>query len=91
MRVSYILVVALMCVIIAFFYGRTVGVDSCKAKQQKAVDDALKEESELIEQLQSKPTKTIEKTRTVYVEKDPSGCADTAVPDGMLQELRRQD
>ena len=89
MRLSYILFVALMCIIIAFFYGRTVGIDSCTAEQQEAVDDALKEQSELIEQLQNKPSKTIEKTRTVYVEKDATGCADTAIPDGMLKELRR--
>lgn len=44
--------------------------------------DELEKEKAVIQ------SETKEKVRTVYVEADPTGCADTAIPNGLLRSLR---
>lgn len=70
------------------WFGYDYGVKSTRADMQAQIDSTLEEQSKLIEQLQAQKPVVREKVRTIYVEKDDTGCADTAIPDGVLSQLK---
>lgn len=76
----------------AWFEGRSAGVAAeriAAASKLTAAEQEYRERANhLEEQLQAARNETKVKVRTVYRVKDDTGCADTAAPSGVLDQLR---
>ena len=74
-----------------FIGGYALGVKHTEAEYNEQLLEARAYQDKLITKLDAAARKiTKRKTadvKTIYVEKDPTGCADTAVPDGMLEAI----
>lgn len=77
---------------LAWYHGNRHGRESVEARYRAELEEHAARADALAVQivlLQTEAKKaTGQKVRTIYVEKDPTGCADTAVPTGMLDTLR---
>ncbi len=76
---------------IAWMHGYSTGGNKCEAEYKAAQEKANKRQDELIQELEDARQNTREKVRTVYVEKDASGCDNTDIPDGVFSELSSED
>ena len=76
-----------------WIYG--LGYSSCEADHLKAVESARQDQSELADkadrEIKVERGKSEARVRTIYVEKDATGCADSAPPIGVLNSLRDSD
>lgn len=86
---SLLLVVALGGI---WWHGYTTGQARAEAAQLRAIEVLRDRAATLADELEvARGERKIEyrdRIRTVYREPDPSGCADVAVPDGVLRALR---
>lgn len=73
------------------FYGYDLGVkvtNAGYAEAAKKEKEKSKESADIIGKANAQRNKdTAVKVRTIYVEKDSTGCLDTAIPAGLLQQL----
>jgi hypothetical protein len=74
----------------AWFNGHTNGYDSAKREQQDINEKVLKRQDKLISELETakREAATKQKVKNVYITQDPTGCADSVIPDGLLQSIR---
>jgi len=77
------------------FWVYSLGYSSCEADHLKAAEAARQAQSELADkadkEIKVERSKSEARIRTIYVEKDASGCADSALPVGVLNSLRDSD
>lgn len=75
-----------------WYSGFKYGVYHVEAKQARLIEDYRKATDILAVELQRRQQllkdENGNKVRTVYVEKDATGCTDTTVPTGVLDALR---
>ena len=75
----------------AFKYGVTYGTNAEKAKAADTIARYQNKQAELTEQLEEARKQTRieyrERVKVIRETPDPSGCADTAIPGGILQQL----
>lgn len=75
-----------------WFAGERHGRLSCEAAQNKAANEIAQSYADQADELRASKTErevvTREKVRTIYVEKDPTGCADHRGLDSVLDSLR---
>lgn len=72
-------------------HGNMTGRDWCEDEHKQAQIEAIEDAEKAISKLPDLRQETRERVRTIYVEKDDSGCADAAIPDRVLQQLQRKD
>ena len=76
----------------AWMHGRSAGVEAervAAASRLTAAEQEYRDRAnELESQLATARAETKVKVRTIYREVDPTGCADTTAPSGMLDQLR---
>lgn len=87
--IKYAIPVALIA--LSGWLGYDYGVKSTHAEHQDKINDQLAEQDRLISELKSRKTEVRTRVREVYIEKDDSGCADAAIPDGVLRKIRGED
>ncbi len=72
--------------------GFNKGVDRCEAAYQKQIEKFEAHQREVGDELdrvkRHRDRLLRERTGQVYTTPDPSGCADLAVPDGLLEVIR---
>jgi hypothetical protein len=75
----------------SWWHGYQTGKDRERAAMSAALDKARQTQAKLADELEAeKQRKRIEyrdRIRTVYREPDPSGCADVAIPVGVLDAI----
>lgn len=84
--IKYAIPVALIA--LSGWLGYDYGVKSTHAEHQDKINDQLAEQDRLISELRNRKPEIRTKVREVYIEKDASGCADTAIPNGVLSQLK---
>jgi len=76
----------------SFWFGYTTGKKVTQADQAQAIEDLEAEAASLADRLEAERGKRKieyrDRIRTVYRQIDPSGCADVAVPAGVLDAIR---
>ena len=88
-NIKFIAPLLIMVLVAAGAYS--LGVRLTEAKYERDLLAAREVQDTLVIKLEQ-ATQKIKKrkavdVRTIYVEKDPTGCADTAVPDGLLNAI----
>jgi len=77
------------------FWIYSLGYNSCEADHLKAAEADRQAQSESADkadqEIKVERAKSEARVRTIYVEKDASGCADSALPFGVLNSLRDSD
>lgn len=85
-------VAGVVLVVGVWLHGQRTGRTACQQAATDAANEIAQAYADQADELRSRAEqrKTIvrEKVRTIYVEKDPTGCADTAAPEWMLDSLR---
>lgn len=76
----------------AWMHGRSAGVEAERVAAASRLTAAEQEYRKQADKLESKlaeaERRAAERVRTIYREVDPTGCADTTAPSGMLDQLR---
>lgn len=75
----------------SWFHGNMTGRNWCEDEHRQAQIEAIEDAEKAISKLPDLRQETRERVRTIYVEKDDSGCADAVIPERVLQQLQRKD
>ncbi len=78
-----------------WWHGHTHGVRSCERAHQAAVERVRQEQARIatrLEEVQRERDRlSRQQVRTIYVDPDPTGCADAPALDSVLDGLRDRD
>ena len=89
----YAVAAGLLVAVGFWIYG--LGYSSCETDHLKAAESARQDQSELADEadkeIKVERSKSEARVRTIYVEKDATGCADSTPPVGVLNSLRDSD
>lgn len=81
----------LLVLLIASTASYNLGVRLTEAEYERALLESRRTQDALVAELDAATQKIRERkavdVRTIYVEKDPTGCADTTVPDGLFEAI----
>lgn len=75
----------------SWMHGSITTRNWCEDEHKQAQIEAIEDAEKAINKLPDLRQETRERVRTIYVEKDDSGCADAAIPERVLQQLQRKD